>query len=109
MLSACREAVAAGTVDEDVLRLQGGAFARLPSVSFDNAVRERTGHGAVVPIDIGWSDVGCWDALYQAADKDDRGNVLNGEVLAVDCDNSYLQSAILPIAALGLEIGRAHV
>src|SRR3546814_8753202 len=64
---------------------------------------ERTGHGAVVPIDIGWSDVGCWDALYQAADKDDRGNVLNGEVLAVDCDNSYLQSAILPIAALGLE------
>src|SRR3546814_4133029 len=64
---------------------------------------ERTGQGAVVPIDIGWSDVGCWDALYQAADKDDRGKVLNGEVLAVDCDNSFLQSAILPFAALGLE------
>src|SRR3546814_1572288 len=72
VLAACREALAAATVDEDFLRLQESAFARQPSVSFDIAVMERTGHGAVVPIDIGWSDVGCWDALYQAADKDDR-------------------------------------
>src|SRR3546814_19490610 len=79
-VAACREALAAATVDEDFLRLQESAFARQPSVSFDIAVMERTGHGAVVPIDIGWSDVGCWDALYQAADKDDRGHLLHGQV-----------------------------
>src|SRR3546814_3567056 len=63
VLAACREALAAATVDEDFLRLQESAFARQPSVSFDIAVMERTGHGAVVPIAIGWSDVGCWYAL----------------------------------------------
>lgn len=102
-VAACRQALAAAGADEDFLRLDEAAFAAQRSVSFDVAVMERTGHGAVIPIDIGWSDVGSWDALYQIASKDDRGNVLNGNVVAVDCNNSYLHSTTVPIAALGLD------
>jgi mannose-1-phosphate guanylyltransferase/mannose-6-phosphate isomerase len=100
---ACRAALAAATADEDFLRLEEASFSSQPSLSFDVAVMERTGCSVVVPIDIGWSDVGSWDALYQIASKDDRGNVLNGDVVAVDCNNSYLHSAAMPIAAFGLE------
>lgn len=103
VVRACKMALAAASVDEDFLRLDAAAFADQPSLSFDVAVMERTGYGAVVPVDIGWSDVGTWDALYQIARKDDCGNVLNGDVVAVDCSNSYLHSAAMPIAALGLE------
>lgn len=103
IVRACREALASATSDEDFLRLDAAAFGDQPSLSFDVAVMERSGYGAVVPVDIGWSDVGTWDALYQIASKDDCGNVLTGDVVAVDCSNSYLHSAAMPIAALGLE------
>lgn len=100
---ACAKSIAAASADEDFLRLGASAFSDQPSQSFDTAVMEHTGYGAVVPVDIGWSDVGTWDALYQVARKDDSGNVLNGDVVAVDCSNSYLHSGAVPIAALGLE------
>ena len=103
ILAACRQALAAASADEDFLRLDEAAFAAQPSLSFDRAIMEHTGCGVVIPVDIGWSDVGCWDALYQIASKDDRGNVLSGNVIAVDCTNSYLHSAAMPIAAFGLE------
>lgn len=103
VVRACRASLAAAASDEDFLRLCGKAFADQPGLSFDVAVMERTAYGAVVPVDIGWSDVGTWDALYRVARKDASGNVLNGDVVAVDCSNNYLHSAGMPIAALGLE------
>lgn len=103
IVAACRQALAAASADEDFLRLDEAAFGAQPDVSFDVAVMERTACGVVIPVDIGWSDVGSWDALYQIASKDDRGNVLNGNVVAVDCSNSYLHSATTAIAAFGLE------
>lgn len=103
VVRACRRALASATRDDDFLRLEDAAFSDQPSLSFDVAVMEHTAYSVVVPIDIGWSDVGSWDALYQIASKDDRGNVLNGDVVAVDCSNNYLHSAAMPLAALGLE------
>jgi mannose-1-phosphate guanylyltransferase/mannose-6-phosphate isomerase len=66
-------------------------------------VMEHTRHAAVVPVEIGWSDVGTWDALWQIADKDDRGNVLIGDIVAEDVRNSYLRAETGMIAALGIE------
>ncbi|WP_193369748.1 mannose-1-phosphate guanylyltransferase/mannose-6-phosphate isomerase [Pelagibius marinus] len=100
---ACRGGLERGIADEDFLRLDEDAFSSQPSLSFDVAVSERTSYGVVVPIDIGWSDVGSWEALYRVTGKDDHGNVLIGDVVAVDCNNSYLRSAAMPIAALGLD------
>lgn len=103
ILQACRKALQQATNDADFLRLDPAAFANQPNLPFDRAVMERTQHAAVIPIDVGWSDVGCWDALHQASEKDESGNVLSGPVKAVESRDSYLYSDGLPVAVLGLE------
>jgi mannose-1-phosphate guanylyltransferase / mannose-6-phosphate isomerase len=103
ILQACRRALDAATADEDFLRLDATAFKEQPRLAFDRAIMERTNRGAVVRIDIGWSDVGSWEALYQMSDKDENGNVLIGSVIALHSRNSYLHSDSLPVAVLGLD------
>lgn len=103
ILAACRASLAGADQDADFLRLEEASFARQPDLSFDYAVMEHTARSAVIPIDIGWSDVGSWDALYQIAGKDADGNVLTGDVIAVECRNSYLRSEGAAIAALGVD------
>jgi mannose-1-phosphate guanylyltransferase/mannose-6-phosphate isomerase len=89
---ACEAAIAKGADDLDFFRLDKEAFAQAPSISIDYAVMEHTKDAGVVPADIGWNDVGAWDALWQIGDKDGDGNVMLGDVLAVDSTNNYLRS-----------------
>lgn len=103
ILSACTAALDRAARDEDFLRLDEAAFADQPNLSFDYAIMERSEKCAVVPIDINWSDVGSWEALYQIADKDEDGNVLQGNVVAIDSRNSYLHGQTGPIVTLGLD------
>jgi mannose-1-phosphate guanylyltransferase len=82
--------------------------ARLPrtapdSHAFDYAVMEKTRSAAVVPLDAGWSDVGSWAALHEVLDKDERGNVLRGNVIADDCRNCFVASNDRLVAVIGLE------
>lgn len=65
-----------------VIRPDPDCFAQSPSDSIDYAVMEKSGKVACVPVSMGWSDVGSWDALHSISDKDGEGNVLRGEVLA---------------------------
>ncbi len=103
VLNACQAALSKATVDEDFLRLEEAAFALQPDLSFDYAVMEHTDRGAVVPFDVGWSDAGTWDAIYQIAEKDGDGNVLTGTVLATETRASYLRAEGPPIATLGVD------
>ncbi len=103
MLAACRDALAASRRDLDFLRLEESAFARSPSRSIDYAVMEHTTRAAVVPVDLGWSDVGSWLSLWEIADKDVHGNVMRGDVIAHATRNSYLHSEGPLIAAVGIE------
>jgi mannose-1-phosphate guanylyltransferase/mannose-6-phosphate isomerase len=64
---------------------------------------EHTEHAAVVPVSMGWNDLGSWDALWELADKDAAGNALVGNVIAEDATNCYLRSEAGMIAALGVE------
>jgi mannose-1-phosphate guanylyltransferase/mannose-6-phosphate isomerase len=64
VLEAVRAAVAGRTQDLDFIRLDPKAFGAAPSISIDYAVAEHTKRAAVVPADLGWSDVGSWDALW---------------------------------------------
>ncbi|MFN4283986.1 MAG: mannose-1-phosphate guanylyltransferase/mannose-6-phosphate isomerase [Alphaproteobacteria bacterium] len=89
---ACEAAIAKGQHDLDFFRLDKDAFAQAPSISIDYAVMEKTADAGVVPADIGWNDVGAWDALWQIGQKDADGNVLLGDVVAIDSQNSYLRS-----------------
>jgi mannose-1-phosphate guanylyltransferase/mannose-6-phosphate isomerase len=103
MLAACRAALGKARRDDDFTRLDKDAFADCPSDSIDYAVMERTTRAAVVPVAMGWSDVGSWDALWEMADKDASGNALSGNVIAEDAKNCYLRSEAGLVAALGVE------
>ena len=103
MIEACREACEKAQRDLDFIRLDREAFERCPSDSIDYAVMEHTNRGVVIPIDAGWNDVGSWSALWEIGDKDEDGNVLQGDVLALDCKDNLLRSDGRLLAALGVK------
>ena len=92
MLQAARKAFEKANIDLDFVRLDAESFATAPSDSIDYAVMEKTAHAAVVPVACGWSDIGSWDALWLAADKDANGNHLEGDVIALDTTGSLVRS-----------------
>ncbi len=104
---AVRAALDAAVTDLDFIRLDPAAFSACPSISLDYAVAERTSRAAVVPADLGWSDVGSWGALWELGEKDARGNVAaataGGTVLFEDASNCYVRSDGQVAAVLGLE------
>jgi len=102
-LAACRKALERAKTDLDFLRLDRESFAAAENISLDYAVMEHTRHAAVVPVEMGWSDVGTWDALWQIGAKDAAGNVLHGDVVAEDTRNSYIRSEAGLVAAFGIE------
>lgn len=103
VLAAARAALEGASRDLDFIRLGEEAFRRAPAISIDYAVMERTRHAAVVPADLGWSDVGSWDALWQTAPKDAAGNVTKGPVELLETSGSYVRSEGMLTAVLGLQ------
>jgi mannose-1-phosphate guanylyltransferase/mannose-6-phosphate isomerase len=103
MVAACRNALATAQRDSDFIRLGREAFAGCDSDSIDYAVMEHTRRAAVVPVSMGWSDVGSWDALWEMGDKDQHGNSIEGNVVAEDARNCYLRSEAGLVAAIGIE------
>jgi mannose-1-phosphate guanylyltransferase/mannose-6-phosphate isomerase len=97
------EAVTKAARDLDFLRLDAQAFAACPSDSIDYAVMEHTSEAAVVPVDMGWSDIGSWSALWEVGTKDEDGNVTVGDVIAEDTRNSYIRAEQGLVATLGIE------
>ena len=103
VLSAVRKAMAERREDLDFIRLGESAFTACPSISLDYAVAERTSRAAVVPADIGWSDVGSWGALWELGAKDEQGNVAMGDVLLEAAHNCYVRSDGMLAAVVGLD------
>jgi mannose-1-phosphate guanylyltransferase/mannose-1-phosphate guanylyltransferase/mannose-6-phosphate isomerase len=103
VLAAARAALEGASRDLDFIRLGADAFRQAPAISIDYAVMERTRHAAVVPADLGWSDVGSWDALWEAAPKDASGNVAKGPVELVETSGSFVRSEGMLTAVLGLQ------
>lgn len=95
-------AVESGQADLDFFRLDKTAFQSCPSESIDYAVMERTNKAVVVPIDIGWSDIGSWSALWDTGSKDADGNVLRGDVFAAGVSNSFVRAESRIVAVLGI-------
>lgn len=75
----------------------------LPDLSVDYGILEHSDNIAVVPVSMGWSDLGSWEAIYQQRDKDDFGNVVEGNVLALKSSNNLFWADGGTIAALGVE------
>ncbi|NCG06873.1 MAG: mannose-1-phosphate guanylyltransferase/mannose-6-phosphate isomerase, partial [Gammaproteobacteria bacterium] len=77
-------------------------FASCPSDSIDYAVMEHTPEGAVVSLDCDWSDIGAWSALWEAGDQDAAGNVLQGDVVLHNTQNSYVRSQSRLVTTTGV-------
>jgi mannose-1-phosphate guanylyltransferase/mannose-6-phosphate isomerase len=78
-------------------------FAAMPSVSIDYGVLEKSSRVSLIPCDFGWNDVGSWHAVHEIAAKDDAGNALSGNVIAIDCKNSLIRAEKRLVAAIGVE------
>ena len=102
MLAACRQALDEARRDTDFVRLQAEHFAACPSDSIDYAVMEKTDAAAVIALDAGWNDVGSWAALWEATAQDAEGNAYHGDVIALNCRNTYAHASRL-VAMIGLE------
>ncbi|RAJ09668.1 mannose-1-phosphate guanylyltransferase/mannose-6-phosphate isomerase [Aeromonas salmonicida] len=102
MVQACQQSLQLAQDDLDFIRLDPIAFAACPDDSIDYAVMEKTANAVVMPLDASWSDVGSWSALWEVSDKDERGNVLRGDVLTESTENSLIYSQHRLIATVGV-------
>ena len=103
MLDSCQKALTKGKKDLDFFRIDPEAFASCPANSIDYAVMEKTKKAVVVPLDAGWSDIGSWASLLEICDKDESGNNIKGDVVALDVKNSLIRSENRLVAVLGVE------
>lgn len=78
-------------------------FANMPSISIDYGVLEKSDRVSLIPCDIGWNDVGSWQAVHEISAKDENGNALQGNVIAVECKNSLIRAEKRLVAAIGVE------
>jgi len=99
--AAAKAAWQGGKSDLDFLRLDQAAFEACPSDSVDYAVMERTSTSVMVQADIGWSDVGSWTALWETGKKDERENVVHGDVDLRDAKGCYVRAESRLVSVLG--------
>lgn len=103
ILEASRAALAGAHAGIDFLRLDSGTFAAMPSASIDVVIMEHTARGAVVPVEMGWTDLGAWSTLWDIGAKDAAGNVTHGNVLAHEAHGSYLRADSGLLAVTGVD------
>jgi mannose-1-phosphate guanylyltransferase/mannose-1-phosphate guanylyltransferase/mannose-6-phosphate isomerase len=103
ILSAARSATDAEQRDGARTWPNPGALADAPALSIDHAVLEKWHQVAVAPVRMGWSDVGSWEALHQRGDKDGAGNMLSGDVVAIDSRDCLIRSEGPAVVAIGVE------
>jgi mannose-1-phosphate guanylyltransferase/mannose-6-phosphate isomerase len=89
------------TRDLDFHRLDTDAFAACPSDSIDYAVMEKTADAAVIPVDIGWSDVGSWSTLWDVSAKDEHGNSVRGDVHLAGTEGSFVRAESRMVSVIG--------
>lgn len=102
ILAAAKAAMDGATRDGRHILPSEDAFAASPSESIDYAVMEKASRVAVVPVSMGWSDVGSWDALHAISAHDERGNALSGDVTAIDSSNCLVRTDHARIAMVGV-------
>jgi mannose-1-phosphate guanylyltransferase/mannose-6-phosphate isomerase len=103
-VEAITRSIEGATRDGIFLRPHAGAFTNAEKISIDHGIMERTSAGVVVPVQMGWSDVGSWDAVWSLSPKDEENNAVQGSVVALDTRDSLLRNegkAVL--ATLGVE------
>ncbi|MCG9083975.1 mannose-1-phosphate guanylyltransferase/mannose-6-phosphate isomerase [Laribacter hongkongensis] len=107
ILDATRQAWVQRCCDARFIRPDKTAFARIPAESIDYAVMEHCPGSPfslqMVPLDAGWSDLGAWDAVWNAQSKDEAGNSHMGDVLSVNCHNTLVHASSRLVSLVGVQ------
>ena len=103
IIKSVNNAVNNATQDLDFIRLEKSAFEASPNNSIDYALMEKSSNVVVVPLEVGWSDVGSWSSLYDIGDKDKDGNVIKGDVLTEETTNTYINANHHMVATVGVQ------
>ncbi|GHF18586.1 xanthan biosynthesis protein XanB [Kordiimonas sediminis] len=103
MVAACEKVLAATVKDLNFERFSEDLFKAVPADSIDYALLEKTDLAAVVPADIGWSDVGSFSSLWHHSEQDTEGNAHSGDAIFVDTKNTYVRSGGKLVATVGVE------
>jgi mannose-1-phosphate guanylyltransferase/mannose-6-phosphate isomerase len=103
VLKLCEDALAAAKPDLDFLRLDQDAYERLPDISIDYAIMEKSNRVRCVPLATGWSDLGSWSAIWDVAQKDAAGNATRGDVIVQGAANSFAYSENACLALVGVK------
>lgn len=81
----------------------GSEFAMAEAISIDYAIMERTDRSMVVPLDVGWDDIGSYRSLHAVSPRDEQGNHISGEVIVSNVRGSYIHATSRPLVVAGLE------
>ena len=103
VLEAARAGLSNAADDLGFLRLDKTGFAASPSISIDYAVMEKTDAAVMLPIDVGWSDVGSWASLWEIAKHDENGNFVNGDSQLESTSDCYIHSEKALVATIGVK------
>jgi mannose-1-phosphate guanylyltransferase/mannose-6-phosphate isomerase len=101
IVEAVKKSVDNATTDFNFICLEKKAFELSPSNSIDYALMEKA-DSVVVPLDVGWSDIGSWSALYDIGVKDENNNVIKGDVIVKDTTNTYIHAENRMVTAIGV-------
>jgi mannose-1-phosphate guanylyltransferase/mannose-6-phosphate isomerase len=99
----CLLALERSTYDGEQISIDAATFECCPNDSIDCAVMEKTQRACVVPLDAGWSDVGCWSSLWDVKEKDSNGNVTEGDVVVRDSFNCLVHGNGKLVSVIGLQ------
>jgi mannose-1-phosphate guanylyltransferase/mannose-1-phosphate guanylyltransferase/mannose-6-phosphate isomerase len=102
ILQAAEAAMTGARVEGDRILPEPAAFRDSPALSIDYAVMEKAERIAVVPADVGWSDVGSWQALYEVSSRDGDGNAVSGDAIAIDARGNLIRSDGPLVTAIGV-------
>ena len=100
---ACEIALQNSVTQNGLTRIKHEDMLNIPEDSIDYAVMEKTDKVKVIPSDIGWRDLGSFDALYEELPKDENGNTLNEKYIAIDSKNNLVYGKDRHIATVDIE------
>ena len=102
IVSSCKSSMKKSIFDLDFQRIDKESFKSCPNISIDHSIMEKTDKGTVLPLNVGWSDIGSWEAVWNISDKDENGNYLKGKTLLDESRNCYVRSEHRLVAGIGL-------
>lgn len=103
MLAVCEQVMMDSQGTRDVISLDETVFSQCPDEAVDTAVMEKTEKAVVCPLSAGWADVGSWGGLWDISEKDNDGNVMDGDVITSSSHNCLVKSNSRLVTLVGVE------